>query len=83
MYVATANGTILESEFDRVEDTDEIGSFNHGYVQARLIVLLDRIGAYTPVNELSSAPAQWRTVSSGDVVDEALGIHLAMEEIFA
>lgn len=40
----------LENE---AEESIDMGSFNHAYVQARLTVLLDRIGLYTPVNELS------------------------------
>lgn len=39
-----------ELEFEEPNDT---GSFNHGYTQARLVVLFDRAGQYTPVTELS------------------------------
>jgi Uma2 family endonuclease len=38
---------------DEIEEVDDMGSFNHGYIQARLVVLLDRTGTYTLVNELS------------------------------
>jgi Uma2 family endonuclease len=44
------------SEFttkDETEEFAEIGSFNHGYVQARLTILLGQISQFTPVNELS------------------------------
>lgn len=40
----------IESE---LEESVDMGSFNHGYTQARLIVLFDKIGHYTPVTELS------------------------------
>jgi Uma2 family endonuclease len=45
MYALT-----IESE---LEESVDMGSFNHGYTQARLIVLFDRFGQYTPVTELS------------------------------
>ena len=35
------------------EEFEDMGSFNHGYTQTRLIVLLDKIEQYTPVTELS------------------------------
>ena len=38
---------------DESEEFDQVGSFNHGYTQARLIVLIDRLGKFTPVSELS------------------------------
>ena len=38
---------------DEAEELEAMGSFNHGYVQARLIVGLDKLGSYTPVTELS------------------------------
>ncbi|MFN8486520.1 MAG: Uma2 family endonuclease [Caldilineaceae bacterium] len=38
---------------DELEEAEDMGSFNHGYTQARLIVLFDRTGQYTPVTELS------------------------------
>lgn len=38
---------------DEIEDLDDMGSFNHGYIQMRLGVLFDRLGAYTPVSEVS------------------------------
>ncbi|MBV7330480.1 Uma2 family endonuclease [Chloroflexi bacterium TSY] len=38
---------------DEVEEFDDMASFNHGYIQAKLVILLDRIGRYTPVTELS------------------------------
>jgi Uma2 family endonuclease len=40
----------IEAETEGYED---MGSFNHGYVQIRLGVLLDRLGKYTPIGELS------------------------------
>lgn len=45
MYALT-----IENE---LEESEDMGSFNHGYTQARLIVLFDRAGQYTPVTELS------------------------------
>ncbi len=38
---------------DKAEELDDMGSFNHGYVQARLNVVFDKLGGYTTVNELS------------------------------
>ena len=38
---------------DEAEELDDMGSFNHGYVQVRLIVAFDKLGVYTPVTELS------------------------------
>lgn len=38
---------------DETEEFADMGSFNHGYVQARLTVLFAQIDKYTPVNELS------------------------------
>lgn len=38
---------------DELEESIDMGSFNHGYIQARLVVLFDRTGVYTPVTELS------------------------------
>jgi Uma2 family endonuclease len=38
---------------DEFEETSDMGSFNHGYLQIRLAVLFDRLGSYTPVSELS------------------------------
>lgn len=38
---------------DEAEGLEDMGSFNHGYVQARLIVGLDKLSAYTPVTEVS------------------------------
>jgi len=38
---------------DEIEEFADMGSFNHGYVQARLTVLFDRVSQYTPINELS------------------------------
>ena len=45
MYALT-----IENE---LEESEDMGSFNHGYTQARLIVLFDRAGQYTPITELS------------------------------
>jgi Uma2 family endonuclease len=47
MYIET-----IETEVE-VEESEEMGSFNHAYVQIRLGILLDRLGKYTPVGELS------------------------------
>lgn len=38
---------------DEFQEFDQVRSFNHGYTQARLIVLIDRFGNFTPVSELS------------------------------
>jgi Uma2 family endonuclease len=38
---------------NRIEEFEDIGSFNHGYIQVRLGILFDRLGRFTPVNELS------------------------------
>ena len=38
---------------DELEESADVGSFNHGYTQARLIVLLAKMEQYTPVTELS------------------------------
>ena len=40
----------IEEEIEEIED---MGSFNHGYIQVRLGILFDRLGNFTPVNELS------------------------------
>ncbi|MFN8487935.1 MAG: Uma2 family endonuclease [Caldilineaceae bacterium] len=41
------------AELDEIEDYEDMGSFNHGYIQVRLGILFDRLGQYTPVNEVS------------------------------
>jgi Uma2 family endonuclease len=38
---------------DEIEEFEDMGSFNHGYIQVRLGILFDRTGQYTPVNEVS------------------------------
>lgn len=38
---------------EETQEFADMGSFNHGYVQARLTILLGQIGQFTPVNELS------------------------------
>ena len=38
---------------DEIEEVEGMGSFNHGYIQVRLGILFDRLGNFTPVNELS------------------------------
>jgi len=38
---------------DEIEEAEDMGSFNHGYIQVRLGILFDRLGNFTPVNELS------------------------------
>jgi Uma2 family endonuclease len=45
MYAETVQAATVEDE--------NIGSFNHGYIQLRLGGLLDRLGTFTPVGELS------------------------------
>ncbi len=46
--------TIDEATIDEETWKDEVmGSFNHGYIQLRLGGLLDRIGIFTPISELS------------------------------
>lgn len=45
MYLETMEDMTLEDEV--------MGSFNHGYIQLRLGGLLDRLGIFTPVGELS------------------------------
>ena len=50
MYELTLENTIAE---DEIEEFENMGSFNHGYIQVRLGILLDRLGNFTPVNELS------------------------------
>lgn len=44
---------VLISEEEEAEEYAEMSSFNHSYTQARLIVLLDKLGIYTPAPELS------------------------------
>jgi hypothetical protein len=44
--------TDLTTEYE-TEESYDMGSFNHGYLQARLVLLLGNIGNYTPVTELS------------------------------
>jgi Uma2 family endonuclease len=39
---------------EEIEDeVEDMGSFNHGYIQIRLGSLFERMGAYTPVSELN------------------------------
>jgi Uma2 family endonuclease len=38
---------------DEVEESDDVGSFNHGYLQVRLGSLFDRMAEFTTVGELS------------------------------
>lgn len=38
---------------DEIEDSEAMGSYNHGYIQVRLGILFDRLGNFTPINELS------------------------------
>lgn len=159
-----------QSETDDIEESLDVGSFNHGYLLIRLGILLDRLDAYTAVGDISldvssvdlsqfdlktreeikpdvclypkrgllqpkdilkmkempllaveilspkqglydivekfrlyfalgirscwlvepvlqtvtvySASNQWRTFTSGEVVDETLNIHLALDELF-
>lgn len=52
MYELALDQDLDELETE-IEKADNMGSFNHGYTQARLVVLLDRVGKYTPVSELS------------------------------
>lgn len=159
-----------QSETDDIEESLDVGSFNHGYLLIRLGILLDRLDAYTAVGDVSldvssvdlsqfdlktreeikpdvclypkrgllqpkdilkmkempllaveilspkqglydivekfrlyfalgirscwlvepvlqtvtvySASTQWRTFTTGEVVDETLNIHLALDELF-
>jgi Uma2 family endonuclease len=50
MYALTLEDQIEE---DEIEEAEDMGSFNHGYIQVRLGILFDRLGNFTPVNELS------------------------------
>ncbi len=50
MYALTLEDGLEEDEIEQFEDR---GSFNHGYIQVRLGILFDRLGNFTPVNELS------------------------------
>lgn len=50
MYLETVNDEIAT---DETEENQTMGSFNHGYIQLRLGGLLDRLGQFTPVGELS------------------------------
>ena len=45
----------IEAIDDEIESEEDVGmgSFNHGYIQMRLGILLDRYSDYTPVSELS------------------------------
>jgi hypothetical protein len=42
----------LTTEYE-TEESYDMDSFNHAYLQARLVVLLGNLGNYTPVTELS------------------------------
>lgn len=42
-----------EIEEDEIEEDENMGSYNHGYIQVRLGILFDRLGNFTPINELS------------------------------
>ncbi|MEZ4859954.1 MAG: Uma2 family endonuclease [Caldilineaceae bacterium] len=44
---------VLPTEEEEFEEFADMGSFNHGYTQTRLIVLLDKLENYTPITELS------------------------------
>ncbi|MEZ4860847.1 MAG: Uma2 family endonuclease [Caldilineaceae bacterium] len=48
MYVDT-----MEETLEEILENEVMGSFNHGYIQLRLGGLLDRLGLFTPVGELS------------------------------
>lgn len=50
MYIETMEEITLE---ETTPKEDHMGSFNHGYIQLRLGGLLDRLGVFTPVGELS------------------------------
>ena len=45
----------IEAIDDEIESEEDVGmgSFNHGYIQMRLGILLDRYSGYTPVSKLS------------------------------
>ncbi len=44
---------LIETIDGEIEEVEDMGSFNHGYIQMRLGIMLDRYGQYTPVSELS------------------------------
>ncbi len=48
-----ADTLVLATEEDEAKEFAEMSSFNHSYTQARLIVLFDKLGSYTPAPELS------------------------------
>lgn len=51
MYIATLEpADTLNTETEEFEET---GSYNHGFVQVRLAILLDQVGNYTPISELT------------------------------
>ncbi|MEZ4868942.1 MAG: Uma2 family endonuclease [Caldilineaceae bacterium] len=51
---ATLDYAVIDDpEYNEPEDFQEVSSFNHGYIQARLGILFDRLTDYTPVNEVS------------------------------
>jgi len=53
MYLDTMEDTIEDTIEDTTVEDEVMGSFNHGYIQLRLGGLLDRLGPFTPIGELS------------------------------
>lgn len=43
---------IIDIDYE-IEELIDVASFNHGYIQARLVILLGGFAQYTPVSELS------------------------------
>ena len=60
---------LLEPEIEsEIEEVDEMGSFNHGYIQMRLGSLFEQTGGYTPIGEIN---------------DPNLDVTLSMKDIFS
>lgn len=73
----------LANEEDEAEEFAEMSSFNHSYTQARLIVLLDKLGIYTPAPELSlDIKGIDLSKFDSEVIDEQIGINLPLDAIF-
>lgn len=53
MYTEAMQTEIEYDIEDEVEESDDVGSFNHGYLQVRLGSLFDRMAEFTTVGELS------------------------------
>ena len=53
LYTLSAEPIVDTYTDDEIEESVDVGSFNHGYIQARLVILLGKFEQYTPVSELS------------------------------